>query len=208
MAGKRPQQQRGLKTRDRLLKIAARCLVDEGIHALRFSHIAKQAKIPQALIGYHFPTTELLLMAVIQAEIEKLKAASVESVERWVNQPKKALAEYIRAPFRMAEDDLEFRAVWTALYHLCTVTPAFADLNHEVRKVGRERILNLITMVFATEGRFIDEPKLSREQLVGLALTVQAVITGHILMTVTEPNSDYDKMAERAVKTCFEILKI
>lgn len=201
-------QKRGLKTRERLLTVAVKCLVKEGIHALRYAHIAKQAKIPQALMGYHFPTMESLLLAVIQVELEKLKVASIESVERLAHQPKRALAAYIRTPFELALMDIEFRAVWTAFYHLCTIDPTFADINLSIRKLGRERILNLVTMVLATEGRLVGEENTSRAHLVELAASVQAVITGFIMVTATESNADYKKMADLAVTNVFRILEV
>ena len=201
-------QKRGLKTRERLMAVAVKCLVKEGIHGLRYSHIAKQAKIPQALMGYHFPNMESLLMAVIQLELEKLKVASTDAVERNASQPKRALAAYIRTPFDLALVDIEFRAVWTAFYHLCTIEPTFANLNLGIRKLGRERILNLITIVLATEGLLVGEENTSRARLIDLAASVQAVITGFIVVTATESNADYRKMSDLAIANVFRVLGI
>lgn len=205
---KRAPQKRGIDTRGRLLKVAAKCLVDEGIHSLRFSHIAQKAKIPQALIGYHFPTTEDLLMAVFLVEVEKLKVHSVTSVEKHLTQPKKALVAYIRSPFDLAEKDRQFRVCWTAFYHLCTISAEFTELNDQIRKTGRERILNLLSMLLATEGRFSSGLIMSREDLMALAVRIQAIMTGFVIMAATESVLDFKKLADQAVLISLELLDL
>jgi AcrR family transcriptional regulator len=201
----RPPQERGTQTRRRLLEITAQTIADEGIHNLRFAHIAKAAQIPQALLGYHFPTMETLLVEVVQLELEKLKSLSVSLVEKNAEQPKKALAAYIRAPFELAKVDPSFRAVFTAFYHLSSVTPAFAEMGLIIRKVGRERIMNLITMVMATEGQLAIKT-MSRDRLLELATAVQGIITGHAQMAVSEKNADYQIFSDLAVETSMTIL--
>ena len=204
---KRGLQQRSLNTKEKLLKVAAKCLVDEGIHSLRFSNIAKKADMPQPLVGYHFPTTESLLMGIFLVEVEKLKTYSIKSIEKHLSEPREALGAYIRSPFEMAKKDRTFRVCWTAFYHLCTISNEFVALNDQIRKTGRERILNLISMVLATEGRFLGKKAPSRQELLSISVRIQAIMTGHLIMAATESLLEYDHLAEQAVKTCFALIE-
>lgn len=205
----KPEAGRGAQTRQKVLNTTRELLATEGIHNLRFAHIAKKAKVPQALMGYHFPTYEALLIEVVIIELEKLKVFTVDRVEQNSTHPKKALAAYIRAPFEMAVIDKTARAVWTAFYHLATISPEFAELNLAIRKTGLERILNLVTMTIATEKVATNSQQLfNHAQLLGLARAVHGLITGLLVIATTEANQNIDELREVAVQSCFQLLNI
>lgn len=202
----RGRQMRGVITRKRILGVAARTIAAEGIFNLKFAHIAKDANVPQALMGYHFPNVESLLVELLQREIVKLRDLSVERVERSAKEPKKALAAYIRAPFDLAAKDPEFRAIWTALHHLATVNPIFADIDMQIRKMGCERILNLITMVLATEGYLLGQTHIGRDDLLRLATSVRGLILGLCLGAAADSPADFKKAGDLAVASSFKLL--
>lgn len=202
----RSRQARGVITRKRILNVAAKTVAAEGIYNLRFAHIAKQANVPQALMGYHFPNMEALLVELVNREVIKLRDLSVERVEKVATEPKKALAAYIRAPFDLAAKDAEFRAIWTSLHHLAVVNPVFAEMENQIRKTGCERILNLITMVLATEGYLLGQAHIGRDQLLTMATTVRALILGMCLGANVSSPADFKKAGELAVASSFKVL--
>jgi len=203
---KRMPQVRSVNTRQKILKMAAKVIATEGMPGLRYSHVAKLANVPQALMGYHFPNLESLLIDVIAQELEKLKTLSTEGVERNAQHPKKALEAYIRSPFDLAERDIEFRAVFTGFYHIASVSPTFSELNSSIRKVGRDRILNLVTMVLATEGYLLGQKLLSRENLIEMATIVQGLMTGLCAMASSEAGNKFSDFANSAVTASFKVL--
>jgi AcrR family transcriptional regulator len=199
-------QVRSVNTRKKILRMAAKVIATEGMPGLRYANVAKMAKVPQALMGYHFPSLDSLLIEVIGQELEKLKALSTDRVERFAQSPKKALESYIRAPFDLAESDVEFRAVFTGFYHLAAMNPTFSELNASIRKMGRDRILNLVTMVLATEGYLLGQRLLSRENLIDMATTVQGIITGLSCMASTEGGNHFKAFADLGVASSFQVL--
>ena len=207
-ANRGSKQARAQVTRSKILKMASRCLVEDGIQSLRYAQIAKRAKVPQALMGYHFPNIDALLIEMVQLELIKLKDLSVERVERNASNPKKALISYIKAPFDLAATDLEFRATWSAFYHLATVNENFAKLNASIRETGRDRIMNLLTMVLATEGYLTGNNLMSREKLIELATVVQGIITGLCMISATATKNEFKQIGELAVKSSLQALGI
>jgi AcrR family transcriptional regulator len=202
----RATQDRAIQTRHLILNVAGKAIADEGIHKVRYSAIAKKAKIPQALMGYHFPNIETLLTDLIYRELEKLKVASVEIVEKHSVHPKKALAEYVRAPFKMGAADPVFRAVWSGFYHLAVVNPEYANMCMAIRKAGRERILSIITMVLATEGMLSVEKKYQPEDLIVQAASIQGLMTGLAVIAASEPHRPFKEMGDIAVAGALRVL--
>src|SRR4051812_2649581 len=90
----RPPQERGRKTREVLLLAAIQSLVESSVFGLRYSQIAKAAKVPQPLLDYHFPSMESLLTEMVSHELEKLKLKSLENIQNFATKPRKALAAY------------------------------------------------------------------------------------------------------------------
>ncbi len=199
---------RGEKTRKKLLQAAGQLVAKEGIHSLRFSRISKMAKVPQALMGYHFPTVKSLILDMIQQELEKLKTLSVAKIERGVATPREAFEGYIRAPFELSSRDQQFSAVWSTFYHLATVDKMFGEMNAQIKQVGRDRILNLIAMIYATESPLIGETLANQRNLLELATAVQGLVTGLTFMAATDPKGQYLDFARLAVVGSFKIIGV
>lgn len=204
----RIESHRGIETRQKILTVTGQIISQDGIQNIRYAQIAKIAKIPQALLGYHFPNLDVLLLELVQNELEKLKMLSVENTEKYASTPKKALEAYIRTPFELADKDKIFNAIWTAFYHLSSVNNEFSLLNLRIRNTGRERILNLITMVLATEGQLMGKKQISREELILQSSQIQGIITGLCIMAMSEAHSDFSRSADLAVQSCMHQLGI
>lgn len=196
-------QERTLVTRQKILKVAAKIIADGGVHTMRMTDVARQAKIPVPLLSYHYPTQDALYLELVQQVVEQLKIHSVAALEKYPHDPVKALKGYIRAPLEVAAKDSVFRSIWMYFYHLAASSPKFEEANQLIRVVGRERILGLVSLIHEKHGN-----KKHQLSLTELAFSIQAIMTGFVIMAVTEPNPNYEAMADRAVKACFVLLEI
>lgn len=201
----RAQQLRSQKTRAKLLNAATECLVKYNVAGLRFSQIAKMAKVPQPLMDYHFPSLDFLMNEMVLQQLEKFRAVMVGPMEKYANNPKKALAAYIASPYALIEKDAGFRAVWTLFYHLASNHRGFADLNREVRKLGRERIMALVTMTLATERK---KRAVTTQELSDYALQIQGIVIGFGFLAAAESDIDFKKVADASVDAAFKVLGI
>lgn len=200
----RPKQERGLRTREVLLRAAIQSLTKSHLYGLRFAQISKLAQVPQPLIDYHFPSLEALLTDMVGLELEKFKSLSVDALETHVGRPRKALEAYVRIGFQLSEEDEGFRAVWTAFYHLSVVHPDFKALNLAVRKVGLERITAMLSAVVTSEKR---KNASSARLIKEVATGVQGIITGYGFMAAAATDNDFKALADLAVKASFQLLE-
>jgi AcrR family transcriptional regulator len=205
VSGQRRTQQRSQETRFRLLQAATSSYVKFGIEGLRFSKIAKIARVPQPLMDYHFPSLDALLFEMIQIENDKLKLKSVAAIERVSTKPRKALEAYIRVPFALAQEDVGFRAVIMLFYQLGTINEGVATTNRELAKMGRERITALLTMTLATERR--KTATLTSLQFDSLSRSIQGIITGYVFLAASEKSGDYKALADMAVTDIFQMIE-
>ena len=201
----RPKQERGLRTRENLLKAAIQSMVENHIYGLRFSQIAKIANVPQPLMDYHFPSLEALLTEMVGYQLERLKIASMDAIEKNAASPRKMLSAYIKAPFEMAAADQGFRAVWSAYYHLATVNKSFADFNKGVRQLGNQRITAMVTAVVAHEKR---QDAANAKKIAEVATSIQGIITGFGSMASAESDGPFKPLADLAVKAAFQVLEV
>lgn len=66
-----PQSQKGLRTRDRILRAARRLFAAKGFSGTTTRRIARQARVNEASIFRYFPTKRDLYAAIIQKKIEE-----------------------------------------------------------------------------------------------------------------------------------------
>lgn len=200
----RPKQERGKRTRENLLQAAIQSLVENHLYGLRFAQISKIAEVPQPLMDYHFPSLEALLMEMVTYQIDRLKIASLEAIQKNQNKPRKMLEAYIRANFELGESDPGFRAVWSAYYHLTSVMKTFADFNQTIRRTGGERLSQLVLSIVVSENR---KHATSQKLALETATAIQGIITGYCFMAGGETSGDFKGLADLAVKASFQVLE-
>jgi AcrR family transcriptional regulator len=198
------QQDRSRKTRQKLVLAATESLVKYNLNGLRFSQIAKMAKVPQPLMDYHFPNLDSLLNEMFLLQVAKLKEVMLTPMEHYASNPKKALAAYVGSVFVLSEKDPGFRAVWSLFYHLASTHPQFAAMNAELRKTGRERVAGLVSMTLMMESK---RAKYTPQMLARFAEQIQSIVIGYGFIA-TEPGADSKKLSAAAVDACFRILGI
>lgn len=199
----RADQKRSQLTREKIVHSAVQALLETNIYSLRFSQIAKIAKVPQPLIDYHFSNMDSLLMAMVFLQLGKLKKLSMEAIEKNTHAPRAALEAYIRTPFALSEKDIGFRAVWSSFYHLAVVNRNFAELNRQVRETGNERIQMLIQNIIVRESRKTSSPN---NLTLHLANTIQGLITGCGFIASSESGGDFTGMANSVVQSSNQLI--
>src|SRR5690606_24034353 len=115
--------------------------------------------------------------------------ASLQSLEKYPNDPTKALLNDVRAPIALASRDKVFRAIVTYFYHLSTTQDRYAEMNSAIRTIGRDRILRLVRLILE---KYPSGKKAAKAQL-GLmetTIAIQGIMTGLFIMASTESLDD------------------
>ena len=68
---RRPQQERSVATRERLLEAAFTCLLEGGHGATTVGHVQQQAGVARGTLLHHFPTRSALMGAVVEDVVER-----------------------------------------------------------------------------------------------------------------------------------------
>lgn len=68
---RRPQQERSVATRERLLEAAFTCLLEGGYGATTVGHVQQQAGVARGTLLHHFPTRSALMGAVVEDVVER-----------------------------------------------------------------------------------------------------------------------------------------
>lgn len=195
-------QDRAVKTREAILQAASEIIAEVGLHNIKSKDIAKRAKIPAALFSYHYPSMDALLNDLILQQLEKVKIISLEALQKYPHDPLKALLSYVRAPFITAERDKVFRAIVSYFYHMTTIDERYTEMNAQIRRIGRERILGLVSLVLEKRSEKLGKPALG---LMETTVAIQGVMTGLFVMACTESHIpgqyDFKSCEETAVRT-------
>lgn len=191
----RPKQERGTQTYNKLILCGLKLLTETDLGQIRFAQISKISKVPQSLIDYHFPSMQSFQMAMIQYKMNQLFALTLNTLEKYKANGRKALEAYVKVPFQFAIEDKEFSAVWTAYNHLISVNTDFATFNSTVQKNGHERIMNLIRSLLVDE-----KSKLNTDFILeDLAHQIHGIIMGYTMMAVTHKERNYLKWQKLAL---------
>ncbi len=201
----KPTQARAQRTRETLVQVAIQSLCESHVHGLRFSQISKIAKVPQPLLDYHFPTLEALLGEMVAHQLDRLKSAGVEALEKNSKSPRKALIAYIRAPFEIAAKDEGFRAVLSCYYHLATVNKTFKAFARELRIAETKRLAAALESIIENEKRQT-QPK--RKRVNDTATCIQGITAGFAYMAAGDASGDLKEMGDLAVKAALQIVEV
>lgn len=196
-----------LETQEKILLAAIHCFSETGVGSTKLNQIAKEAKIDPPHLYYYFPNFEALFAAVVDRVLEDLRNHSIKEIEKNKHDPWKALKSYIGVPFSWAKEKPQFRSIWLYFYHLASHNQRYADLNRNIREIGRDRISLLIY-------RGIDSGKFHLNDgwtVPKVAMLIQGLMTGLALMASTEGEKDaknFDPFLEVALHTVQDALGI
>ena len=130
-----------------IIETALDCFVKNGFSTTKLSDIAKKAKLPAPLIHYYFEDLDDLQYHVILHAAEGLKNFGIENMRKASHNPRKALEEYLRTPFKWAEGNPQDFATWIYFYSIAVTNEKYKKLLTDLLMTGRERIRLMIYQV-------------------------------------------------------------
>lgn len=156
-------------------------------------------------MDYHFPTMEALLGEMVAHQLERLKSAGLEALEKNTKSPRKALTAYIRAPFEIAAEDPGFRAVLSCYYHLATVNKKFKEFGRELRISETKRIAVTLESLIRFEKR---QTPLKKKRVNDTATCIQGITAGFAHMAASDTSGEFKDMGDLAVKAALQIVDV
>jgi AcrR family transcriptional regulator len=194
----------GAKTRELISRTALRSFMALGPAKTSLVEIARRAKLPVSLVHYYFPSAQALFHEIVGAILVEFREDVLLAVDTHLDDPKRAMADYIRAHFTTARKDPERFSVWIYFYYEASFDPTIRQLNTQIRDQGRERIEALIFKGMA-RGAF----KLPQNANVKiLALEIQSMINGAWLMPFTESHCDFETLSKATVARVLSMLGV
>ena len=109
---------------------------------------------------------------------------------------------YTLALFKWAEKNKHKIKLWMYFYYIATINPRFKKFNTEIRKIGRQRIVDLIKQ--GVEKKVL--PELSLTQIHHHSFTIQGLITGNIFMCLSEQGLNIKKTGNMTFESIWGML--
>lgn len=170
------------KNRKKILKAAYELMCKKGVAQTSINEVAKKSKTSHPLVTYHFPNIDQLYVGVLKEVLEEMREVTIKAVEVNAASPSKMLKDYCEVLFHWAVEHEDKIKLFMYFYYLASVDSQFREMNDSIRKIGRERVENILVKGMA----FGDFQKRSPEQTRALATFIQGVVTGNLLMAVSE----------------------
>lgn len=172
-------------------------MAKKGVAQTTIMEVAKKSQTSHPLVTYHFPNINQLYLGVINDILEEMRLATVKVIEQDYATAQELLTNYVEVLFHWGEKNRDKIQLWVYFYYLATVDQEFAVFNDQVRKVGRERIESILLKGIAY-GEF---PKTPRPKMKDLTISIQGLITGNIIMAVSETNLSLKEAARVTSET-------
>jgi AcrR family transcriptional regulator len=195
-----PKDAKELRTQ--IIVAAIDCFAAHGVGETTMTEIAKKAKIAPALLKYHFQDFSKLFYSVVEFIREDLRRALAKSENAHPDHPIKALEEYTKATIDYGKTQPKYAMIWIYMYHAASHQKLFRELNGVGRKTGRQRISLLLYR--ALELKMIDPP--GNLKVPELCLSIQALIAGYSLNSITEPDVDFEQLKKLAVANLRQLI--
>lgn len=190
--------------RERLIRAAIDLYASRGIAATGLTDIAKRAKISVQLAKYHFRTSEELHFECTEIAGRSLGEYSTTELDRISGvSAREFLFAYVEITFRWAREHPEYFQLMLYMYYQLARSRDFAQLNAKVRKIGRQRIENLVYRGIE-EGCWRAKPELPVSKL---AVSIQGFLTGQVILAFTDVELDYDGMVALTQAAILELLR-
>jgi AcrR family transcriptional regulator len=161
------------KTRDRILQIvqaALDSLYEEGFDRTSFETVGKRCRMRRSHIAYYFKRREDMLEAVFRYIADSAQKAVVAEIAP-ATTPSEQIEALIRGHFRWAERSPKLVLVMMLFYFQAMRVPRFADLHHEIREVGTDRIAAVVRLGLG----------IAPKPAYAIAKNIQALLTGNII---------------------------
>jgi len=178
-----------------IVKSAIQIIGELGIEATSFESIGKPLGIRKAHVAYHFKNKTDIIEAAIRYIIAKGQEITIERVTQ-AQGTKDRLAAMARATFEWTRSDPRQIAVYMLFGHYGTVDPKYQSLHTEIRQTGLNRISALLSQDPSITQR------LAAPEVMELATSIQAVITGEVVGLYTSTASQSPTLVDAAEARC------
>lgn len=165
--------------RDALLRGARTCLDERGYARTRARDVASAAGVSTAAIGYHFGTTDALLIEALLNGLEKWSAVLDQSLTAL---PETDLPEHLANVYRCVVQSFEgYRGVLAASFELM----AQADDNERIRQELRRAVEHARSSLLGQILRSDSDP----DQMHVFGTAGYAMLSGLIVQWLVDPDS-------------------
>jgi AcrR family transcriptional regulator len=155
-----------------IIEEAIRQLTVHGIEKTNFATIAKSLKTIRAHVAYYFASMDDLFDAVLKYALSTGQRITVKNIEEADGALAKVQA-VASSVFDWAETYPEHVKIFILFQHMATVKPKLRELNSEIRRIGRARVLEIFQKHKKGAGR-------SRAEIERKTHAIQNLILGNL----------------------------
>jgi AcrR family transcriptional regulator len=184
-----------------LLEAAITCYAKKGFEAVTMEMIAREAGVTRTLLLHYFEDgSEIRELAIKYIRLMMQKIA-IDFMESETTASGK-LEKYVEACFFWSKNFRTHALVWLAFLHRCSGDKKLRELNTLASSVGADRIVSLIQLGQAQKVFPLREGGLEHA-----AKTIQALITGALIVSVSENLEDDKLAAEQTRQLCLQMAR-
>lgn len=164
-----------------LLRGARTCLDERGYSRTRARDVASAAGVSTAAIGYHFGTTESLLLAALMEGLEEWSAALDERLRSVRHQ--QPVRGRLAATWGMVIESFQgFRGVLAASFELIAQADEGTELQEGLRRTLEDARQSLATQMLGVD------PAVDPERAARGGAACYAILSGLIVQWLVDPN--------------------
>jgi AcrR family transcriptional regulator len=179
-----------------LLEAAISCYARKGFEAVTMEMIAREGGVSRAALSHYFKGVDEireLSVKYIRLVMQKL---AVDAMSKETD-PEKVLSAYIGFCFEWVRNLRTHALVWLGFLHRCTGHTKLREINTLASLTGADRISNLIRKgISSGTFQYVDPQSAAR--------SVQALITGSLIMYVSENIEGQDSFERRVTDLCLQ----
>ena len=168
-----PQNLRkGDRTKIAILEATVESLAKHGLANTTFETIARQCKLRQSLVIYHFPEKGVLIDAAVRFVFAKSREFFSEHMAKAAT-PRGKLIALIESNFEWFEKFPSYRSVELLSNYLCSIDPNQSQRYRDHKNTGRRKIIEMI-------GEEIYRQGLSLKDAEQIATDFHNIVTGYL----------------------------
>jgi AcrR family transcriptional regulator len=133
----------GLKTKEKLIQAATKCLLKEGVHQISFQSIADKSGLAQPLVVYHFKSKENIFPEVWNSIYQDALRATESALSK-VDSAKERLLNYMNISIEIFSSTSDIKGIYFQLHYLAMFDSSIKQINTQVKRKAVNRIAAII----------------------------------------------------------------
>lgn len=175
---------KGLKTQNKIIEAAIKCIATEGLHQTTFQKIADESGLSQPLVMHYFSKKDDIFPVVWDYVYKNALSATADRLKTELT-PTEKLKEYLFVSWDIANENSYLKKIFVQLYFLSSFDEVLKSTNSQVKRTAVNRISEIII-----EGQKLKEFNQSLNPFF-TAKVIHNSISGFILNSVSE-HQEYD----------------